>query len=80
MALVDDSELRISLAQKHQCHDIVINVRLGAKASQSELWAGCVEVADCFIGQSDVPGPERPPAVDKIPRKGGERLSRGEDD
>lgn len=44
MALVDDSELRISLAQKHQCHDIVINVRLGAKASQSELWAGCVTV------------------------------------
>lgn len=28
VALVDDAELRISLAQKHKCHDIVINVRL----------------------------------------------------
>lgn len=81
MALVDDAELRISLAQKHKCHDIVINVRLRAEAvSQSELWAGRVEVTDCFLGQSDVPGPEGPPAVDKIPGKGGERLSRGEED
>ncbi|KAK1874774.1 Spermatogenesis-defective protein 39 like [Dissostichus eleginoides] len=28
VALVDDAELRITLAQKHKCHDIVINVRL----------------------------------------------------
>lgn len=28
VALVDDAELRISLAQKHKCHDIIINVRL----------------------------------------------------
>lgn len=27
VALVEDAELRISLAQKHKCHDIVINVR-----------------------------------------------------
>lgn len=27
VALVDDADLRISLAQKHKCHDIVINVR-----------------------------------------------------
>lgn len=27
VALVDDAELRIALAQKHKCHDIVINVR-----------------------------------------------------
>lgn len=26
VALVDDAELRIALAQKHKCHDIVINV------------------------------------------------------
>lgn len=27
VGLVDDAELRISLAQKHKCHDIIINVR-----------------------------------------------------
>lgn len=32
VALVDDAELRIALAQKHKCHDIVINVRLAAHA------------------------------------------------
>lgn len=28
VALVDDGELRLTLAQKHKCHDIVINVSL----------------------------------------------------
>lgn len=28
VALVDDAELRISLAQKHKCHDIIINVSI----------------------------------------------------
>lgn len=38
MALVDDAELRISLAQKHKCHDIVINVRLFHVYMNNALW------------------------------------------
>lgn len=40
VALVEDAEVRISLAQKHKCHDIVINVGLAAAAGQSERCAG----------------------------------------
>uniref|UniRef100_A0A3Q0SYE6 Spermatogenesis-defective protein 39 homolog n=1 Tax=Amphilophus citrinellus TaxID=61819 RepID=A0A3Q0SYE6_AMPCI len=34
VALVDDSELRLSLAQKHKCHDIVINTYRDMKDRQ----------------------------------------------
>ncbi|KAM8831709.1 spermatogenesis-defective protein 39 homolog isoform 2-T3 [Spinachia spinachia] len=37
VALVDDAELRISLAQKHKCHDIVINTYRDLKDRQQLL-------------------------------------------
>lgn len=37
-------------------------------------------MTDSPLGLSDVPGPKGPPANEKIPGKGGERLSRGEED
>lgn len=44
VALVDDSELRISLAQKHQCHDIVINTYRDLKDRQQLIrYRGKVE-------------------------------------
>lgn len=79
VALVDDAELRIGLAQKHKCHDIVINVSCVTQSANQNR-ARHVQMTGCFVAQSDVPGPEGPPAVDKIPGKGGERLSRREED
>ncbi|XP_074472464.1 spermatogenesis-defective protein 39 homolog [Sebastes fasciatus] len=44
VALVDDAELRISLAQKHKCHDIVINTYRDLKDRQQLLgYRGKVE-------------------------------------
>uniref|UniRef100_A0A8P4FWN8 Spermatogenesis-defective protein 39 homolog n=2 Tax=Dicentrarchus labrax TaxID=13489 RepID=A0A8P4FWN8_DICLA len=44
VALVDDAELRISLAQKHKCHDIVINTYRDLKDRQLLLgYRGKVE-------------------------------------
>ncbi|KAF1377107.1 hypothetical protein PFLUV_G00218510 [Perca fluviatilis] len=37
VALVDDAELRITLAQKHKCHDIVINTYRDLKDRQQLL-------------------------------------------
>lgn len=59
MALVDDAELRIALAQKHKCHDIVINVRtLGVCLNFSD-WPIFLTVClfAIFLDQSDVPRP-----------------------
>ncbi|GLD71999.1 spermatogenesis-defective protein 39 homolog, partial [Lates japonicus] len=44
VGLVDDAELRISLAQKHKCHDIIINTYRDLKDRQQLLgYRGKVE-------------------------------------
>ena len=91
VALVDDAELRISLAQKHKCHDIVINVRLihvyinnwNLNNHPIRIMQSCcphVMMTDVSLDQSDVPGPEGPAASAWISREGGERIGGGEED
>lgn len=55
VALVDDAELRISLAQKHKCHNIVINVRTPPPPPPLSDWT---RVTDCLFVHAS-PGPIR---------------------
>lgn len=70
--LIDDTEVKLSMALKYKCHDIVINVSFSFSSSFAALWY--LNVTYYAFYPSDVQGPEGPTAACCVRPKAGARL------